>query len=241
MDKIINEIIGGDHIITLPWDPMFMGMTMAIGMKNEFRVVKEKGISSLMVCNQPAAVVFWQEGMITTVKTTTNTNIFSFGFDGCAMARYQIKGQVYAAHIHSSYDYRVDCRDKWIDYVWQQNIIKLRVFRPDIPKNADDCWGLISKEGNCYSIGVKQINNNDVQQVQYKSVRFEVNYIRQHLVGTSIYNYMPILKHGMELQLRFLQVPDYLKRRHGVTRSQWEKFWKEMKYKDWFNLTYFQK
>ena len=233
MDKIINKIIGGDHIITLPWNPIYKRMTMTIGMTNGF--VKEKGVSSLMVCNQPAAAVFWQEGMITTVKTTTNTNIFSFEFGGCAMARYRIKGQVYAAHIHSSNDYKVDCRDKWIDYIRQQSIIPLRIFRPDYFEDADDSWGLISEEGNCYSIGVKEIDNNDAQ---HYPVSFEVIHIHQHWVGTSVYDYTPILKHGMELQLRYLQVSDYLKRRHCVTRSQWENFWEKKKSQDLFRLIY---
>lgn len=239
MDEIIKEIIHRDCFITLPWDPFHRKFSLGINNGNKY--ITDNGYSSLDICGQQAAAVFWSEGKISTIKTTVNTNIFSFEFSGCAMARYKIGKQEYAAHIHSSRSADIDCRNEWIDYVSQQNIISLRMFAPQTLQTVDYCWGLISKEGHCYSIGVIQCECYDIYTFNktktHVPIKYKVVYIREHLVGNTIFDYRPILGHGMKLQLGQMENPDYLRRRQAATRSQWEMFWKQIRYKDWLRFT----
>lgn len=201
----------------------------------------ERGMS-LSLSGRQVAAVLWLEGRIATWRLNGGQDVFSFMFSGCAMARYTFKGVRYAAHIHSCSDPGKDCRDDWVDYVNRNNIVSLRMFRPDpsVPlvasaaNRSDDCWGLISKEGNCYSIAVKCLPNDDRH--------FEILEIRKHDAGDTIFDYRPILCHGMNLTLGSLRGPDredYLRRSRAVTRRNWEDFWNRMRYRVLYRKTFF--
>lgn len=199
----------------------------------------ERGMS-LNLSGRPVVAVLWLEGRIATWRLNAGQDVFSFMFSGCAMARYTLEGVRYAAHIHSCSDPGKDRRDDWVDYVNRNQIVSLRMFRPDLPvpyknysKNrSDDCWGLISKEGNCYSIAVRCLSDDR---------HFEILEIRKYDAGDSVFDYRPILRHGMDLTLGALRGPDrvdYLRRSRAVTRRNWEDFWSRMRYRILYRKTY---
>lgn len=225
-DKIIQFLIDNQNSIELPWNPMLK--------RNATNKSKIAGRTAhrgdrIQLGSKDVTVVLWHEGLITLQPMSSETDALSFEFSGCTMARFLLKGVYYTAHIHTSDEihYLNDCKDEWIDYVWQQGITVLTMFRPDYLRlpNNEECWGLISQEGNCYTIGVELL--------QDRSNRFfKINSIYQHIGHKhSVFDYLPLLEHGTKLTLEEQKNPNLLKQRFIFTRSNWEKFWRDNKIK----------
>ncbi len=103
-------------------------------------------------------VVIWQEGHITIYPA--NYDSLSFKFSGCLMARFRIDNLYYIVHIHTSISEN-DCRKQWTSFLYQfrDRIEELLIFKPGCNgtiKKGLDCWGLITRTGECYTLEVKK-------------------------------------------------------------------------------------
>lgn len=109
--------------------------------------------------NQSYAAVLWHPNHIACVQCM-NLDVLSFNFGGCLMATFTYNHNKYACHIHTDENTDNDRMIDWQNFcVKNRNLISnVKIFKPDsnlIGQNGTtEVWGLITKEGNCYSIGV---------------------------------------------------------------------------------------
>lgn len=116
------------------------------------------------------------EGSINSHRIVYGQDVLSTEFSGCALARFKdIKNDLNAAHICFHEDSHLDCKTMWIEFCRNKCLsIKPKIFCPTIGNMDyyddkvhfyfDECWGLISSEGICYSIKVQKIVNQDTRQ-----------------------------------------------------------------------------
>lgn len=116
------------------------------------------------------------EGSINSHRIVYGQDVLSTNFSGCALARFKdLNNYLNAAHICFQGESKQDCKKMWIEFC-RNNCLsrKPKIFCPKIGDfdylegynylYIDECWGLISADGICYSIKVQKIKSqNDYQ------------------------------------------------------------------------------
>lgn len=97
--------------------------------------------------------VLWEKGKITIYPLYDSEDVVSFQFSGCIMAKFKYYNQYYVAHVHVTKD-EEDTRKQWIDFIknslW---VTEITMFKPNEGVYAYEIWGVITSNGDCYSIG----------------------------------------------------------------------------------------
>ncbi len=114
--------------------------------------------------------VIYQYGMLSLGRFAFGIGL-SFDFSGCLMASFKYKDKHYLSHIavDDRYDGRLDFQN-----FMQQNDIgpnDFNIFKPcTSDKTCFRSWGLITKAGDCYSIGVDPFKNKIVKYEKTSSM-----------------------------------------------------------------------
>lgn len=101
----------------------------------------------------------YREGFIHYSEFGNNNYAISFGFTGCAMAKFTLGGHTYFCHIYTSGDAVYDCKAAWNKFLQDNSskITDLVIFKPFTPRiytmysNNLSVLGIIAKDGSCYS------------------------------------------------------------------------------------------
>lgn len=127
-------------------------------------------------------MVKWKNGFITFQEVTGDA--ISFEYQGCLMARFCLDGVYYVAHIHCDMSQGIDRRFEWKDFITKNinNISELIMFKPghhliNNPDLKSNVWGVITRDGTCYSIetfysGRKTILKSISKHLSY-GIRYE--------------------------------------------------------------------
>lgn len=160
--------------------------------------------------------VIWGSNFITLQTIGTGRDAISFDFCGCVMAAYLIDGIWTAAHIHCGPTFDYDRKRTWIRYYLsrQKAISQLKMFQPDYRFYRGKgilTWGVITKEGRCYSVYVEPKDGGK---------RFKVRQIREHPVPSTSRSYHtilhPALIEGEDNERNFIPL-----------KKAWDDFWSE--------------
>ena len=86
----------------------------------------------------------------------------SFNFSGCLMASFKYKGYEYISHIPVDGS---NCRQQFQEFIYNNcfNPGDFNIFKPFFEPLCCSYWGLITKTGKCYSIGINTITDEIVK------------------------------------------------------------------------------
>ena len=97
--------------------------------------------------------VLWERGKITIYPIYDFEDALSFQFSGCIMAKFKFHNQYYVAHIHVTKD-ADDTRKQWTDLIRNTlGLSEITMFKPSEGVYACEILGVITNNGDCYSIG----------------------------------------------------------------------------------------
>lgn len=191
----------------------FSGFKQTYSVRNFANQIGERG-GCMFLSGYELDTVIWVSNFITTQPVRANMDVISFDFGGCSMAMYFDGSQWTAAHIHSGPVFNYDCRRKWIEYmIAHPEITQLRMFKPDYSFCTGANlykWGVITKEGHCYTVFVKSADG----------MTFRLHQIREHTAGSLVGDYAAILDPGLVAGFDDQTHLDHLK-------QVWENFWIE--------------
>lgn len=108
---------------------------------NAFEKVKYKSDSpehpdGFRFCEDPEqgdtiAILPYAESAIFCVKLNQDAAVISFGFSGCAMAKFDYLGSTYVAHIYlKGVGHIYDSREKWNNFIRNNNVENISLFYP---------------------------------------------------------------------------------------------------------------
>jgi hypothetical protein len=131
---------------------------------------------------EPIDCVNFVVGRISIFHQFPGVDGLSTNFSGCLMARFRLNGHYYVAHIATSaFNQNNTMVNRWYDFVAinKRNIDELSIFCPDscvycTPKKVDLCmvgissWGLILRNGKCYTLFVKRFRSEENKWNQCK-------------------------------------------------------------------------
>lgn len=122
----------------------------------------------LTICEKdfPFKAVMWcPTPNIYISEIDADKDTISFNFQGCLMARYQNTESMYIAHIHRDNTPENDTTTLFCQNAAAPNWVVQTIFRPNCDaaddKLKDTCWGVISQNGECYTIIVEPIHESE--------------------------------------------------------------------------------
>ncbi|MEB3373083.1 hypothetical protein SFC43_05435 [Bacteroides sp. CR5/BHMF/2] len=140
--------------------------------------------------------VIWKEEYISeNIISEVFDSAISFNFGGCYMALYMdfLQNNYIVSHIHTGSN---DQKEKWKQHLINNNCNNICLFKPysyynDIKKltqiygNPINTWGVIDKQGGCYTINVTQSERSYI--LENTSLPYKVVRVIQHLGNHSYY------------------------------------------------------